>query len=74
MMQGIVVWGVIAFTSAILGAFIATWKNRDYSAWAAWCFLLPPLLLALLITPKNKGPTPRQPTLDSHDAREDRML
>jgi hypothetical protein len=74
MLTGIVVWGSIAFTCAILAAFIATGKNRDYSSWAAWCFLLPPLVIALLLTPKNLGPKPRQPTLDQHDAREDRFL
>lgn len=70
MVNGIVAWGVVAIASAIMGAIMANWKNRDYSAWAAWCFLMPPLLIALLLTPKNKGPTPRQPTLDQLDRRD----
>lgn len=70
MVTGIVLWGVTAIASAIVAAFIASWKNRDYSSWAAWCFLLPPLLIALLLTPKNTGPAPRRPTLDQLDGRD----
>lgn len=70
MVTGIVLWGAIAFTSAFLAALFASWKNRDYSSWAAWCFLLPPLLIALLLTPKNTGPAPRRPTLDQLDGRD----
>lgn len=64
MIAGVVTWAAIAVVSGILAAFIATRKNRDYSSWAAWCFLFPPLLIALLLTPKNPGPPPRRPTLD----------
>jgi hypothetical protein len=74
MLTGIVVWGVTAFTCAILAAFFATWKNRDYSSWAAWCFLIPPLLIALLLTPKNTGPAPRRPTLDQLDGQDGGIL
>ncbi len=73
-MNTIVIWGVIAVVSAILGGFLASWKNRDYSSWAAWCFLIPPLVIALLLTPKNIGAKPRQPTLDDLDRREDRVI
>lgn len=68
------IWGLTALGAAILAAFIAPMKNRDYSAWAAWCFLFPPLLLALIISPKNTGPRKRQPTLDQLDHREDRLI
>ncbi len=74
MVTGIVVWGITAFASSILAAFIATWKNRDYSSWAAWCFLVPPLLIALLLSPKNPGPPPRRPTLDQLDGRDGGIL
>jgi hypothetical protein len=66
-MVGIVIWGSIAIISGILGAALAGWKNRDVSAWAAWCFLVPPLALALLLSPKRQGPRPRRPTLDEED-------
>jgi nucleoside permease NupC len=70
----IVVWGLAAITASILGGILAGMKNRDYSAWAAWCFVLPPLVIALLLTPKNTGPRPRRPTLDEIDAENDRTL
>ena len=57
-MAYIVIWGVTAFLAALLAGILANMKNRDYSSWAAWCFLLPPLVIALILTPKNNGPTP----------------
>ena len=66
-MTWIVIWGVTAILAAVLGGILAGVKNRDYSAWAAWCFLFPPLVLALLLSPKNPGPRPRRPTLDEQD-------
>jgi uncharacterized membrane protein YfcA len=73
-MTFIVFWGVTSIACAIIGGFLASYKNRDYSSWAAWCFLIPPLVIALLLTPKNTGPKPRRPTLDELDNREDRVL
>lgn len=66
-MLGIVIWGTIAIASGILGAIFAGWKNRDISAWAAWCFILPPAVLALALTTRRQGPRPRRPTLDEED-------
>ena len=66
-MTAIVVWGAVAIVSGVLAFFLASMKNRDSSAWAAWCFLLPPLLIALLLSPKNMGPRPRQAKLDELD-------
>jgi hypothetical protein len=40
-------------------------KNRDYSSWMAWCFVLPPLVLILLLLPRHQGVRPRQPRLDA---------
>lgn len=68
MMQWIVIWGLTATASAVLGGIVAGLKRRDHSAWAGWCFVLPPLLLVLLVLPKNKGERPRRPTLDEEDA------
>lgn len=73
-MEIVAVWGIVAITAAVLAGFIAPMKNRDFSAWAAWCFLLPPLLIALILTPKNTGPRRRPPTLDQLDHREDRTI
>lgn len=66
--QSIVIWGIVAALSCILTGILAGWKNRDYSFWMAWGFLIPvltPLLLALL--PRLHGPRPRRPSLDDED-------
>ena len=63
-MKAIAIWGLIAIAAAVLGGLLATYKNRDYSFWAFWCFLLPPLLLLLLLFPRVPGPPPRRRTLD----------
>lgn len=57
-MTYIVIWGITAIASAIIGGVLAVAKNRDFSSWAAWCFVFPPLVLAILLTPKNPGPPP----------------
>lgn len=66
-MQWIVLWGAIAITASILAAILAGIKNRDYSYWVAWSFLVPPLVLWLFLLPRYKGPRPRQPSLDDID-------
>lgn len=66
-MTYVVIWGAIAILSGALAFFLAGVKNRDSSAWAAWCFVLPPLLFALVLAPKNPGPRPRQAKLDDLD-------
>ena len=63
--EGIVIWGGVALTSALLGGVLAGIKNRDYSSWIAWCFVLPPLVLVLLLVPRHVGTRPRQPRLDA---------
>lgn len=68
MLEGVVIWAVVATTAAIIGALLAGYKNRGYSAWTAWCFLLPPLVLVLLLLPKYKGQRPRSPKLDDLDS------
>lgn len=74
MVAGIVIWGLAAITAAALAGFVAGWKNRDYSYWMAWCFLVPPLLLWLIFMPKRQGPRPRRPSLDDLDRVEQRDL
>jgi hypothetical protein len=66
-MTGIVIWAAVATLSAIASGFIAAWKNRNVSAWAAWAFLIPPALLVLLLLPRNPGISYRPPTLDEED-------
>jgi hypothetical protein len=70
-MKIIVIWSLIAVGSAVLAAVLAVIKNRDYSFWAAWSFLLPPVVLILALMPRHRGPTPRQRTLDEEDAATD---
>jgi MFS family permease len=62
------IWGIAAISGLVLGGFVAAFKNRDYSFWMAWCFLVPPALLVLLALPKLQGPRPRRPPLDAEDA------
>ena len=64
MVTGVVIWGIAAMGASLLAGLVSGWKNRDYSFWMAWCFLVPPLVLWLLLLPKLTGPRPRRPTLD----------
>lgn len=66
-MQLVVIWGLTAIAAAVLAGILAGVKNRDYSFWIAWCFVLPPLLIFLLILPRYQGERPRRPSLDEHD-------
>lgn len=65
--QGIVVWGLVALGSALIAGILAGVKNRDYSFWIGWCFLLPPLVLFLVLLPRHEGVRPRKPTLDEQE-------
>jgi hypothetical protein len=65
--RGIVIWGGVAVASATVGGLLAGVKNRDYSSWIAWCFVLPPLVLLLLLLPRFQGARPRQPRLDQSE-------
>jgi hypothetical protein len=69
LVRGIVVWGLIAIGSAGLAGVLAGVKNREYSFWMSWCFLLPPLVFFLLLLPKLPGQRPRRPTLDEQERR-----
>ena len=64
----IVLWGLIALTAMVAAGILAAYKNRDYSFWMGWCFLLPPAVLLLLVLPRRKGPVRRRRTLDEEDA------
>ena len=63
-MAVIVFWGLTAIAAALVAGIVAGVKNRDYSFWMAWCFLVPPLVVWLMIMPRLSGRRPRRPTLD----------
>lgn len=63
----IVGWAGVAIAAAIVAGILASVKNRDYSFWIAWTFLVPPMLLALAVLPRYQGPRPRRPSLDEED-------
>jgi hypothetical protein len=69
LVRGIAIWGLVALGSAAIAGILAGVKNRDYSFWIAWSFLLPPLLLWLLLLPRRDGQRPRQPSLDEQERR-----
>ena len=66
----IAIWGIVSIAAAIVAGVVAGLKRRDHSFWAAWSFLVPPMLLILLLMPSNKGPRQRRPGLDELEQRE----
>jgi hypothetical protein len=64
MVKAIAIWGIVAILSAVLAGILASAKRRDYSFWAAWSFIFPPMLLILLFMPRNRGERPRRPSVD----------
>lgn len=66
-LRWIVIWAAVATLSAIACGFIANAKNRNASTWAAWGFLLPPVLVVLLLLSRNRGPRSLNPRLDDED-------
>lgn len=66
--QVIAIWGIVSIAAAVAAGIIAAVRNRDHSWWAAWSFVFPPMLIILLLMPKNTGPRPRRPSLDEEDA------
>lgn len=67
----VVFWGLASIGAMLLAGLLATLKNRDYSFWMAWSFLLPPAVLVLALMPKIAGSRPRRPTLDEEDRHSD---
>lgn len=63
----IALWGILALGSAIAGGILAAARNRDHSWWAAWCFVFPPMLVLLILLPRNTGPRPQRRSLDDED-------
>ncbi len=69
-LQYIAIWGFVALVSSALAGIIAGVKNREYSFWMAWCFLLPPMVLVLAVMPSRAGPRPQRPAMDPDDRHE----
>ena len=66
--QSIVAWGLAALLSGIVTGLLAGWKNRDYSFWIAWGFIIPIITpLVLLLMSRHQGPRPKRKTLDEDD-------
>ncbi len=63
----IVIWGLTAIGSSLLAAIVAGLKNRHVSHWVGWCFLFPPMLIALFLIPALKQPRPNYRTTDPDD-------
>ena len=63
----IAIWGLVAVASAFAAGILAGIKRRDHSFWAAWSFIVPPMLIILLFMPRNKGPRLRRPSLDEQE-------
>jgi hypothetical protein len=70
MAKVIAIWGIVAIATAIFAGIVAGIKRRDHSFWAAWSFLVPPMLLILLLMPSNKGPRQRRPGIDEIEDRQ----
>lgn len=66
--QIIAIYGLIMIVAAVVAGYVAMSKNRDYSFWMAWSFVVPPALLILVFLPRRGGQPPRRPTLDEEDA------
>ena len=58
----IVVWGFVSIAASLLAGIVAGVKNRDVSYWMGWCFVLPPMIVALLLLSGLKEPRPKRPS------------
>jgi H+/Cl- antiporter ClcA len=70
MAKVIAIWGIVAIAPAIVAGIVASIRRRDHSFWAAWSFLVPPMLLILLLMPSHKGPRQRRPGIDEIEDRQ----
>lgn len=61
----ITIWGLTAIAATLIAGIIAALKNRDVSYWMGWCFVLPPMLIALIMIPKLNQPRPPKPSDDN---------
>ena len=68
MLASMVAYSAVMALAGLLGGMLAAAKNRDWSAWTAWCVVFPPALLVLLLMPSHRGPRLPRPSLDEEDA------
>lgn len=66
-LQIIVAWGLTAIVVSIIAGLLAGFKNRDYSFWMAWSFILPPMIIVLAFLPRHMGERPKRRSLDDDD-------
>lgn len=64
----IAIWGITAIAAALLAGIVAAVKNRDVSYWMGWCFILPPMIVALFLIPALKEPRPVHRPSDDDDS------
>ncbi len=65
----IVIWGLTAIAASLLAGAVAGVKNRDVSYWMGWCFVFPPMVIALFMIPALKAPRgPRRSDEDDDSA------
>lgn len=64
----IVIWGLTAIATSLLAGAVAGVKNRDVSYWMGWCFVLPPMVVALFLIPALKEPRNPRRSDDDNDS------
>ena len=68
MVKWIAIWGMVSIAAAVLAGLVAGFKRLDHSFWAGWSFVFPPMLLLVLLVPRNKGPRVRRKSIDEQEA------
>ena len=63
----ILLWGLTSILASIVGGVVAALKNRHVTHWIGWCFLVPPMVIALFLIPALKEPRPVRRSDDDHD-------
>jgi hypothetical protein len=66
--QYIAIWGIVSIVASLSAGAIAAWKNRHVSYWMGWCFIVPPMIIALLLIPALKAPRHQPPSNDDDDS------
>lgn len=64
----IVIWGLTAIAASLLAGAVAGVKNRNVSYWMGWCFVLPPMVIALFLIPALKEPRGSRRSDDDDDS------
>ncbi len=64
----IAIWGGISILASLSAGAIAAYKNRHVSFWMGWCFILPPMIIALIAIPALKTPRPPKRSDDDDDS------